>query len=304
MHALQPVNKALCLRPDNDEAEAMKLPVIPNNGGGSLTISRADGVLGGAIWPAASALCQYLLTMTTSTRSTPAAISSVRHCVELGSGTGAVGLYAAALGLPVTLTEHRIPLISAMTSLPYSVDGSLEVDEFFGANARRSNRLLDLLQNNVDRNMSFFKHTPKVKELDWNNVEHAKQIVSSSPVDLILASDVTYSLQLHEALAATISCLLANTNNDSNDNDESEEFQAKCIVSHEERLVNLRGNEDLQLTSFQQALIKEGLTITASHPFPVVSNGGGKPHKVSILEIQRDKDGRHNSNTPSIVWTP
>lgn len=302
----------------------MKLPLIPGSIGASLKLSQVDGVLGGKIWPAAAALCQYLSVNYGGGSETRTPIS-IRHCVELGSGTGVVGLYAAAtLGCPVTLTEHQPPLVSVMTSVPYSVDGSLELEdeEIMGT---KSNRLLQLLQDNIDQNLALFKHTPYVQELDWNNNEHTKQLVDFSlqrygGIDLILASDVTYNSQLHESLATTISYLLDANSESINDKDDYDGRQrsiptSKCIISHEERILDLKA-EDSQLSSFQQAITKAGLKTISSQPFPIPNSDKveGKQHKVCILEIQLDDNnasdcGDNNSNDdcedPSkLLWTP
>lgn len=251
----------------------MKLPLLP--GGTALKLAQADGVLGGKIWPAASALCHYL-----------ASISPPADCVELGSGTGAVGLYAAALGFPVTLTEHRPPLASVIPSVAYAVDGTPE-----SLGGETSDRLLKLLQQNVDHNMELFEQTPKVLELDWTNYDHVLKVAASSKskkgFDLVLASDVTYVSVLHQHLADTIAGLLKRNSDTS-----------KCLVSHQPRLYNLKG-WDSQLTEFEKSLTRAGLAIVDQTFHPVEQNG--KAFKVAILEIQHHSLARPQ---PSELWTP
>ena len=255
----------------------MKLPPLP--GGRTLQLSQAEGVIGGTIWPAASALCQYLLLrhqkqkqqrqqeppVPASAPPPPTAAAAaatdpttlVSSCLELGSGTGAVGLYvAAALGYHTILTEHRPPVCSVISSVPYSVDGTLETTfsptttSYDNDNSnylfRKSDRLLNLLQANVDANRELFmpdpghiEYTnnfsedgirqqqqqqqqptqqvplPRVMELDWTDPDHVPIILKNAAslrappgFDLILASDVTYVTELHTPLVSTISQLL------------------------------------------------------------------------------------------------
>jgi predicted nicotinamide N-methyase len=238
----------------------MKLPLLPT--GASLKLVQADGVLGGQVWPAASALCHCLAALTNRSL----------DCVELGSGTGAVGLYAAALGFSVTLTEHRPPLASVISSVAYSVDGTPEEDPYNST----SDRLLKLLESNVDRNRNFFpKYLPKVKELDWNNDNQILEVAASSKskkgFELVLASDVTYLSPLHQSLADTIAGVLMRTSD------------SRCLLSHQPRIYNLKG-WDSQLTEFEKSLTRAGLTIVNQTFHPVAE--GFKTHKVSILEIQ------------------
>jgi predicted nicotinamide N-methyase len=264
----------------------MKLPLLPN--GAALKLTQADGVLGGRIWPAARALCEFL-----STRFREDA--SKFDCLELGAGTGGVGLYAAAaLGCNVTVTEHRPPRISVMSSVPYAVDGTLEFMDF---HEEPSDRLLNLIQLNVDQNVELFGNVPRVLELDWNNKSHSKHVVASASktqrgFDLILASDVTYELSLHRPLADTIASLLLRPERfDSHESNDSTNLQLQqpvipeCLVSHQERLRNL-GGRDLQLVEFELALSQAGLIPVQIWSHPVAD--GPKIHKVSILQIQHN----------------
>lgn len=248
----------------------MKLPLLPN--GAALKLAQAEGSLGGKIWPSAVALCQYLASNDSAVITPP---REDTQCVELGSGTGSVGLYAAALGYPVTLTEHRPPLSAVMTSVAYSVDGTPE-EEFSNV---KSDRLLKLLKTNVEANAHLFKKEryPVVMELDWINNDTVLNVASTTTkgrgFDLILASDVTYDSPLHQPLADTISGLL--TRNSTR--------QPKCIVSHQQRRTDLNGS-DSHLTEFEKSLAKAGLTIVNQASHPVTEDA--TTHKISILEIQ------------------
>ena len=296
----------------------MKLPLL--QGGRALNISQADGVIGGKIWPAASALCQYLLLQQQQQLPQAEGRNAQRiSCVELGSGTGAVGLYAAAkFGYKTILTEHRPPVCSVISSVPYAVDGMLDTadDEFL---SRKSSRLLNLLQANVDANRDLFVANenendiagsiiPRVMELDWSDPDHIQRIIDASSsaaavnpgFDFILASDVTYFTQLHQPLAETIAKLLAvkhapawktampavlaSRSEDATTVTPTPIFSPpKCLLAHQERLVDMKGRDN-QLASFEKALASADLNIVKRVDHPV--HEGSTTHKVSILEIQ------------------
>mmetsp|Transcript_2636 Transcript_2636/g.5695 ORF Transcript_2636/g.5695 Transcript_2636/m.5695 type:complete len:461 (+) Transcript_2636:55-1437(+) len=156
------------------------------------------GALGGQIWGSASSLCQFIannpqrfgemfvkdnenegvensdindadriLKLKTSLGGPILKDRSLRlqlphsrlPILELGSGTGAVGIWTSiALCRHVILTEHRPPIQSVMTSVPYSVDGMYEDDltqndELSKPKTRKtSDRLLRLLQENIELN--------------------------------------------------------------------------------------------------------------------------------------------------------
>lgn len=269
----------------------MKLPLLPN--GSALKLAQAEGVLGGKVWPAATALCQYLASSSMVKDYQPLA-----DCVELGSGTGAVGIYAAALGYTVTLTEHKPPLAAVIPSVAYSVDGTPEdyLEENQDQQQQTSDRLLNLLQSNVNRNQQLLDYTPSVMELDWTNYNHVLNVAGSSKTkkgfDLVLASDVTYISQLHQDLADTIAGLLLRSNS-------SSLMPPKCVLSHQQRMINLKG-WDSQLTEFEKSLTRAGLTIVQQTSRPIEEDF--KTHRVSILEIQHHSTAR--SEPSSELWVP
>uniref|UniRef100_A0A7S2Y1J8 Uncharacterized protein n=1 Tax=Entomoneis paludosa TaxID=265537 RepID=A0A7S2Y1J8_9STRA len=63
----------------------------------------------------------------------------------------------------------------------------------------------------------------------------------------------------------------------------------RCLVSHEERLLNTRG-EDYQLLQFEQAVATAGLKIAKVSQYERTTPDDDKIHKVSILEIVRRHD--------------
>ena len=102
---------------------------------------------------------------------------------------------------------------------------------------KTSNRLLNLIQENVDQNRQVFRHrnntTPRVMELDWTHPAHAERVLASSSTtndgfDLVLASDVTYHSALHECLAQTMARLLSRRRRRGGGR------EATCLVAHQE----------------------------------------------------------------------
>ena len=133
------------------------MPQLPN--GNTLTL-RSQSIkgnssvgLGGKLWPAAAEICRWLCGQ-----------SLHGKCVfELGCGTGAVGLFAAALGASeVTLTDG----------------GAAGV--------------LDIARENLERNRSQLAHAECVRIISHRWGELEPTILPSQDMDLILASDCTY----------------------------------------------------------------------------------------------------------------
>ena len=299
-----------------------ELPLQPRNNV-ALELNQLNGVIGGNIWPSAPVLCRHLLFHYYYNRNN----DSSRHChhfpyhkmnvVELGSGTGAVGLYASGLRIfnSVYLTEHRPPVTAVMSSVPYNVDGTLDLlqDEDCHEN-KKSDRLLQLLMSNIELNHdNVMKNSatkggghststsdtvmtsswpPEVHELDWTQPDHVKEILAALEkyhsrdghatinvgFDLILASDVTYTTELHVPLARTISELLLNQEkNDSNGDTEGRGGHSQplptCLVAHQRRIVNpfsfvsTNYDVDYQLDSFRNALDIAELIVVAKHDY-------------------------------------
>ena len=124
--------------------------------------------VGGSVWPCAAILCTWL-------RSNQQLVRGA-SVLELGSGTGACGLYAAGLG------ASRVLL----------TDGSEGLLQLIAANRERNERLL--LNSSV-----------AIAHLQWNDVPPP-----AGPWDLVIGSDLTYGYEpgVHVALAATLIELL------------------------------------------------------------------------------------------------
>ena len=124
---------------------------------------------GGRVWPGAVAMCQLLCSMSSSIAGS--------HILELGTGTGAVGLYAGALG------ASRVIL----------TDGSDAEVELAGLNARRHTHLF----------------SPKARVQaslhPWG--EPLDPSITAEGFDFILGADITYSLSALPALCDTLAVL-------------------------------------------------------------------------------------------------
>mmetsp|Transcript_22032 Transcript_22032/g.32548 ORF Transcript_22032/g.32548 Transcript_22032/m.32548 type:complete len:342 (+) Transcript_22032:91-1116(+) len=224
----------------NYKSSASMLPKLPSSGRAlKLFTSPDSGLLGATtVWPAAHALCCYLLNNEQTLDLKNA------NCVEVGSGTGAVGLFAAGLGARhVVLTDCKPPPDSVM----YTTDGTsgdLPVDG--------SDAILNLLQQNNLANQEIFPSRTRVDvmELNWKNQSHVERVVKAASKGggereeeydgyrMVFASDVTHFSLMHEPLASTIAKLLRPDD-------------GVCILSHQERMFNLKG-QDMQLEDFIQ----------------------------------------------------
>jgi len=267
----------------------MKLPSLPT--GAALKLSQKENVLGGSIWPAASAMCHFLLDH--HRHSLPMASTGTSKVIELGSGTGAVGIFAAGLGFRVHLTEYKPPSAAVMPFVPYQSDGSLDLD-FMGHEdfSSDSDCLLQLLAKNVESNRHIFpsslSQAPLIHELNWTKVEHIERVLGNvcpnlEGFDYVLASDVTYFTNLHGDLANTISKLLKNSPMGANTN----MIQwPTCFVAHQRRVLG----RDYQLESFEKAIAKVGMTISS---ISLDRSLEEQSDNVTILEIRHKQQQSH-----------
>ncbi|KAF9076505.1 putative methyltransferase-domain-containing protein [Rhodocollybia butyracea] len=128
----------------------------------SLRLDASPGC-GGIVWPAGQILSNYLI------KKGPAYLQGKR-VVELGSGTGLVGLTAASLGANKVWITDQKPLLNIMQQ--------------------------NLSMNSLERNCS-------VAELDWGtSIPHM-----ISPPDLILAADCVYFEPAFALLVQTLDAL-------------------------------------------------------------------------------------------------
>lgn len=259
--------------PQSYGVPASMLPPLPSGRVLKLFTSPNSGLLGARVWPAAYSLCSYLLENRQS--------FDLRNakCVELGSGTGAVGLFAAALGANVVLTDCRPPPNSAM----YTTDGTSSLPE------EGCDGILQLLEENVDINKDIFPNfIPLVMELDWTNPTDIEKVAEEGDYDIVLASDVTHFSLMHEPLATMIARLMRKDG-------------GICLLSHQERMVNLRGN-DLQLSNFCQVAESSGLHVehlpcppsqTLPNGFEDISQNDSRQSMLLIRHVETDSPLLH-----------
>ena len=217
------------------------LPALPC--GSSLRISTFletnTLVVGGTIWPTASAMSFHLLQHR-------AALQRTTAVLELGSGTGALGLFAAGLGARCTLTEHKPPR-SAIEPVSYNSEGDLELP------AGHSDTLMELLRGNVSHNEHLCAHRPEVMELNWTDKQQLDLVKSTSPdgrgFSTIIGSDLTYNTALLKPLVETVAQLLSEG--------------GTALIGHQPRLYNLTG-KDSQLDEFRLASESAGLSLEVS----------------------------------------
>ena len=145
------------------------VPLLPNGARLSLgTLDFDDAGVGGRVWSSAPVLCEWLRDN----------LRPGDACLELGSGTGAVGLFAAGCGASRVVVSDGGPPA-----------------------------LLVLLADNVRANNI---RVVDVAELRWD----ADAVLPDGPFDWIFASDVTYDDDAHAPLADTLRALLVRAQRD------------------------------------------------------------------------------------------
>ena len=191
--------------------------------------------VGGELWPAAAFLCRWL-------RDAAAAELSGSSVVELGAGTGACGVYAAALG-------------ASRTWLTDAFSDSLSLCE---VNAAANAPLFRDRTSRVD-----------VERLAWGDTLPAS-VTSAEAIDLVIGSDLTYMHEAHAELAQTLRDLL-----DLGGSGEVASMRPpRIVLSHEHRSrdhglpwlktdVTLESWDagDPHLALFQAAAAKQGLVL-------------------------------------------
>ena len=145
------------------------MPVLPNGNQVSLALgSLSECETGGRLWPSAVSLCRHMLQL-----------EELQGCsvVELGCGTGAVGIFAAAMGAGKVVLS----------------DGQEAV--------------LRLAEQNVLANGERGLWSPASTQVTIEKVFWGTPC-QLSDVDLVLGSGVTYSSDLHKPLCHTLEQLL------------------------------------------------------------------------------------------------
>ena len=237
-------------------AAAAELPALPNGRRLSIETGALDDCeTGGRLWSAAVALCGWMRRHEAELRGATV--------LELGCGTGAVGLYAAALGAEVvTLTDGGPPA------------------------------LLELARANADANRALWESAGTVAVLPYSWGTDAAGL---GACDWVLASDVTYSIAGHAPLCASLAQMLRLPLKGDDG--------CRVIIAHERRVATTPANaeasssaaeaggaavvdslvadaDDVKLSHFVAAAQAIGLSVTTLSKEMVE---GGR--SVSLLEI-------------------
>ena len=227
--------------------------------------------VGAQVWPSAAFLCQHLDML-------PLAGTTV---VELGSGTGVVGIHAATRGARlVVLTDHTDDTVvqdasRATATVSFAPDGELScVDP-----GNRPDMVMDVLRQNVEQHL----HTKAqrevmsshpgvvVRELDWFQPEHADSIVAEfGPIDYVIGSDLTYMQGSYDAPVSTIVRLHSKP-----------AYHTETLLAHQERAGGW------QLKKIKAAAARAGLSTA------VVGSGGGLMLlQLALCDAERPSESR------------
>lgn len=219
------------------------LPPLPDGRQVSLALgSLGECDTGGRLWPPALLMCRWLCEQEDDVRD--------RSIMELGCGTGAVGMYAAALGA-------RLVCLS---------DGQDAV-----LNLARTN-----VNANLERGMwSSEQTTVDVRSLTWGQPELPALIDTS--YDLILGSCITYTSELHAPLCTSLRALLSPP---------GDEAAPRVVLSHDKRVIVPSGVleadfPDATLEHLIRVAAEDGLRVRAFYSERV----GGR--LVSLLEVTK-----------------
>lgn len=139
--------------------------------------SSLENSCGGIVWESAFCLTKYLESAGAFARWGRRA----KRVLELGCGCGLIGLVAARAGAMTVMTDVK--------------------EVAFGACAR-----------NVERNAetkAFGDHAPPtIKALDWENEDELNEVIALGPYDVVLGTDVVFSVKLVGALLTCVASAL------------------------------------------------------------------------------------------------
>ena len=224
-------------------SEAAALPTLPDGKQLALASGRlAECDTGGTFWSCAPVLCRWL-----KREAAGVCASSV---LELGCGTGAVGLYAAALGARrVVMTDGGPPAV------------------------------LELARANEAANRQMWRAAQQVevRPLAWGEAPAATEgegeggsDVLGGAYDWVLGSDVTYSQGAHAPLCATIADVLSRAG--------AAGRATRAVLAHEHR-VSDDAAADVRLEHFQEAAATAGLSVA------VLESEFEGERRVSVLQL-------------------
>ena len=160
-------------------------PPLPN--GSHLDVQTAATSIGHKLWPGAIELCSHLRTR----RESLGPLRGEGRTIEIGCGTATVGLYAAALGAHVTLTDT--------------------------SRFATQTHLFELIRRNIEANRGLISASggsARELELDWGDEKQRVQAAAAQSAgeergfDLLLGSDLLYHEDAFAPLLETIRALL------------------------------------------------------------------------------------------------
>jgi predicted nicotinamide N-methyase len=222
-------------------APAHAVPALPDGRRLSISLgSLLECDTGGRVWPSATVLCKWLIEHVEEVQDA--------RLLELGCGTGCVGLHAAALG------ARRVAL----------TDGGSESLLALAAWNERTNR--HLWSNN--------RTQVHVQRHKWGEpiADTARGLYSN--LDWIVASDVTYATHAHGALCDSITAQLR-----------VHSPGARVLIAHQHRVdVTGEGSTtgDTRLHCFTRSAEAVGLSVRCVHTESV--NHGGRD--ISLLRVE------------------
>ncbi|KAI8622305.1 putative methyltransferase-domain-containing protein [Chytriomyces sp. MP71] len=119
-----------------------------------------------------------------------------KSCIDLGSGTGIVGIVCAKLGANTILTDIDHPAILAL------------LQKNVGQNLLASKANLNSSDTNINTTIADRNGSTTVAALQWNSpAVVSKEIAKLAPFDVIVGADVVYSMDTVVMLVDTIVAL-------------------------------------------------------------------------------------------------
>ena len=223
---------------------------------------------GGKVWSSSRVLCDYLVDVAAGLEDAlPLELRGAR-VVELGSGTGAVGLACAALGAEeVVLTDG----------------GSKSLLRLAETNAARASRAY------TRESSSAAAPAVRVCGYKWGTAPLPRALEARAPFDLIVGSDCTYSVGGHGALCDTINDLARCGQTDG-------AADPVVLLAHQHRTLAAalagRGSQgwgrDPHLSMFVETAAERGLDVREVREVRLAWHG---LRNVSVLRVERAGKG-------------
>jgi len=248
--------------------ETPTLPPLPSGRALIFADPAETTACGAEIWPAAAALCRWL--------DTAQPMLAGASILELGSGTGACGLYAAGLGARHVVLSDRP-----------------ELEKLLRRNAA-CNR--PVLPNGSVVDVASFV---------WGGRDRSEIAGGSlASVDVVLGSDLTYAHESHHALALTLATLLSRPGP-----------PPRVILAHEHRSARRSFARALRqwdaaddaLAHFKAAATQRGLKLVLLSAERPVSEVKGHFRRwtadLSIIEVSRGAILQSDADEPTALVT-